>query len=208
MKGTLKDRLQELDRLYPTWEKKTIWEYFLQTADRFPEQEFVVAQGRESYTYRQTVEESLRIAKGFLAAGVKPGDHVAVQMENSPEQIFTALAAAAVRAVKIPVNTALSAGELQFVLNQSEAKFLAADKLPETDLSQTGLKQVFCLSRLGGISGGRREGEPSRENGSALRGRGLGHHLHLREHQGSQGGRAHPRYAHAQRLCQLPQPGL
>ena len=139
MKGTLKDRLQELDRLYPTWEKKTIWEYFLQTADRFPEQEFVVAQGRESYTYRQTVEESLRIAKGFLAAGVKPGDHVAVQMENSPEQIFTALAAAAVRAVKIPVNTALSAGELQFVLNQSEAKFLAADKLPETDLSQTGL---------------------------------------------------------------------
>lgn len=152
MKGTLKDRLQELDRLYPTWEKKTIWEYFLQTADRFPEQEFVVAQGRESYTYRQTVEESLRIAKGFLAAGVKPGDHVAVQMENSPEQIFTALAAAAVRAVKIQVNTALSAGELQFVLNQSEAKFLAADKLPETDLSQTGLKQVFCLSRP--------EGEP------------------------------------------------
>ena len=47
MKGTLKDRLQELDRLYPTWEKKTIWEYFLQTADRVPEQEFVVAQGRE-----------------------------------------------------------------------------------------------------------------------------------------------------------------
>ena len=124
MKGTLKDRLEELDRLYPRWEKKTIWEYFLDTAGRFPDREFLAARGRQSYTYRQAREEGIKIARGLLAAGVRPGDHVAVQMENSPEQIFTALAAAAVRAVKIPVNTGLSAVELKFILEQSEACLL------------------------------------------------------------------------------------
>ena len=56
MKGTLKDRLEELDRLYPRWEKKTIWEYFLDTAGRFPDREFLAARGRQSYTYRQARE--------------------------------------------------------------------------------------------------------------------------------------------------------
>ena len=34
MKGLFDDRLAELSRLYPVWEKKTIWEFFKTTADR------------------------------------------------------------------------------------------------------------------------------------------------------------------------------
>ena len=153
MKGMLKDRLRELDELYPVWEKKTIWEHFVDTADRVPDQDFIVAQGREPYTYRQTKEESLRIAKGFLAAGVRPGSHVALQMENGPEQIFTALAASAVRAVKIPVNPSLSASELKFVLNQSEAEYLAADGPLRPEAEQAGLKQVIHLGEAGSLKG-------------------------------------------------------
>ena len=43
MKGLIEDRLAELGRLYPIWEKKTIWKFFQATADRFPDQEFVGA---------------------------------------------------------------------------------------------------------------------------------------------------------------------
>ena len=150
MKGTLKDRLEELDRLYPRWEKKTIWEYFLDTAGRFPDREFLAARGRQSYTYRQAREEGIKIARGLLAAGVRPGDHVAVQMENSPEQIFTALAAPAVRAVKIPVNTGLSAVELKFILEQSEADYLITDCELKDNVPYDHLKGVIFLSGSGG----------------------------------------------------------
>ena len=150
MKGTLKDRLEELDRLYPRWEKKTIWEYFLDTAGRFPDREFLAARGRQSYTYRQAREEGIKIARGLLAAGVRLGDHVAVQMENSPEQIFTALAAAAVRAVKIPVNTGLSAVELKFILEQSEADYLITDCELKDNVPYDHLKGVIFLSGSGG----------------------------------------------------------
>lgn len=145
MKGTLKARQKELDRLYPRWEKKTIWEHFLDTVKRFPDQEFIAAQGRESYTYRQAKEESIKIAKGLLAEGVQPGEHIAVQMENSPEQIFTALAAAAVRAVKIPVNTALSAVELKFILEQSEADYLITDCQMKDSVPYERLKGIIFL---------------------------------------------------------------
>ncbi len=124
MKGLIEDRLAELGRLYPIWEKKTIWKFFQATADRFPDQEFVGANGRESYTYGQTRDMALRVARGLLAAGVKPGDHVAMQIENCPEQVFVALALNAVLAVKIPVNTSLAARELEFVLGQSESRYL------------------------------------------------------------------------------------
>ena len=150
MKGTLKDRLEELDRLYPRWEKKTIWEYFLDTAGRFPDREFLAARGRQSYTYRQAREEGIKIARGLLAAGVRPGDHVAVQMENSPEQIFTALAAAAIRAVKISVNTGLSAVELKFILEQSEADYLITDCELKDNVPYDHLKGVIFLSGSGG----------------------------------------------------------
>lgn len=124
MKGLIEDRLADLGRLYPIWEKKTIWKFFETTARRFPGQEFIGTDGRESYSYDRARNMVLRVAKGLLAAGVKPGDHVAMQIENCPEQIFVALAVNAVRAVKIPVNTSLAARELEFVLSQSESRYL------------------------------------------------------------------------------------
>ena len=105
MKGFIEDRLMELSRLYPGWEKKTIWEYFEVSSARYPDREFVGAESRESFTYEETRLWAVCVAKGFLAMGVKSGDHVAVQIENCPEQIFVMLALNAIGAVRVPVNT-------------------------------------------------------------------------------------------------------
>ena len=108
MKGLIEDRLAELVRLYPVWEKKTIWKFFETTAGRYPDWEFVGAEGRESFTYGQALDQVQKTARGFAALGVKAGDHVAVQMENCPELVWVSLALNAVGAVKVPVNVSLS----------------------------------------------------------------------------------------------------
>lgn len=145
MKGFINERQAELDRLYPVWEKKTIWKFFEATTERFPDKEFVVAAGHGSYTYRQTKEEVLRIARGLVAAGVRPGDHVAMQIENCPEQAFVALAITAVRAVKVPVNTSLGAKELSFILRQSESQYLVTGCQIRLEDKENCLKQIIAL---------------------------------------------------------------
>ena len=46
MIGTATERLQCLDELYPTCENCTIWEYFEQSAKRFPENDFLIYEDR------------------------------------------------------------------------------------------------------------------------------------------------------------------
>lgn len=124
MKGHKEERLRELSRLYPKWDKKTIWGYFKETASRFPDREFIGAEKRDSTTYREVERLAVRTAKGFAAMGVVAGDHVAVQIENCPEQVIVMLALNAIGAVRVPVNTSLSARELEFVLTQSDSSYL------------------------------------------------------------------------------------
>ena len=145
MKGTVEDRQKELGQLYPLWEKKTIWKFFEATALRFPENDFIVAQGREPVSYRQAEKEIRAVAKGLLAAGIRPGCHVAMQIENCPEQALVALALNAIRAVKVPVNISLSARELGFVLSQSESEFLVTGCTIKLNQGETGVKKIIAL---------------------------------------------------------------
>ena len=145
MKGPLEARLAELDRLYPVWTPKTIWGFFEDSAARWPDRDLIVLETGETYTYAQTRAASLRYAGRLCALGVRPGDHVALQLGNGAEQVFLALALARLRAVKIPVNSALGPCELDFVLRQSQARFLFTDH--QIRLSGEGgrLKHIFTL---------------------------------------------------------------
>ena len=149
MKGLIEDRLAELVRLYPVWEKKTIWKFFETTASRYPDWEFVGAEGRESFTYGQALDQVQKTARGFAALGVKAGDHVAVQMENCPELVWVSLALNAVGAVKVPVNVSLSARELAFVLDQSESRYLVTGRPAGWSRELKALKQVVVLEEDG-----------------------------------------------------------
>lgn len=146
MKGTIEDRQKELGRLYPVWEKKTIWGFFQAAARRFPENDFITAEGEKPVSYAEAEKEIQAVAKGFLAAGVKPGCHVAMQIENCREQIFVALALNAIRAVKVPVNISLSVRELGFVLSQSESEFLVTGCRIKLNQGETGVKKIIALS--------------------------------------------------------------
>ena len=72
-------------------------------------------------TYAQLEERANRLAHHLTALGVGPGDHVALYLENCPEYLETMLACFKVRAVPINVNHRYVAGELRYLLDNSDA---------------------------------------------------------------------------------------
>jgi fatty-acyl-CoA synthase len=74
-----------------------------------------------SYSYRDLQEWSRRLARGLYEIGVRPGERVALVVDNRPEFAAVKLAVARLGAVAVPVNFSYRAPELAAVLNSSEA---------------------------------------------------------------------------------------
>ncbi|GGM80306.1 long-chain acyl-CoA synthetase [Longimycelium tulufanense] len=70
-------------------------------------------------TYRQLAEVVRDVARGLIALGVEPGDHVAILAETRPEWTVCDLAALAAGAVVVPVYPTNSPAECEWVLTDS-----------------------------------------------------------------------------------------
>lgn len=80
-----------------------------------------------SLTYREIDEQSNQLANGLLAHGIRKGTHVAMFMENSPEQVLTYFALGKLGAVVVPINTAACGDFLAYYLNQSDCTVIIID---------------------------------------------------------------------------------
>ncbi len=80
------------------------------------------------WSYREIDEVSNQVANGFLANGVGKGTHIAMLMENSPEQLITYFALGKIGAVVIPINTAARGHFLSYYINQSDSTALVVDQ--------------------------------------------------------------------------------
>ena len=99
-------------------------------ASRFPADRsaacFILEEGAEiSYG-------AVELCVGQIAAlltqkGVAPGDRVAVQTEKSPQAVMLYLAALKVGAVFLPLNTAYTASEIDYFLQDAEPKLFVQD---------------------------------------------------------------------------------
>lgn len=145
MKGSLSDRVRELNALYPVWEEKGIWDYFEATCLRFPDNEFVVTSRGTVYTYARARERALEIAGVLQTVGITKGTHVAVQLVNSSTQIMIALALSALRAVKISVNISIGTKELSYLINQSESEFFITQFNVAFDSEVPLLKKIILF---------------------------------------------------------------
>src|SRR5687768_13292778 len=70
-------------------------------------------------TYRELVGAMLRAARAFIAAGVEPGDRVAIWAPNIHEWIVAAIGIQAAGGVLVPLNTRLKGGEAGYILAKS-----------------------------------------------------------------------------------------
>ena len=77
--------------------------------------------GDRAWTWADAASQAHALACSFQDLGVEKGDRVAVTLPNWPEFVLTAIAAAEIGAVIVPLNPAYSARDLQFVLRNTEA---------------------------------------------------------------------------------------
>ena len=106
------------------------------------------------FSYREIDDASNRIANSLLARGIGKGTHVAMLMENSPEQVLAFFALGKIGAVAVPLNIAARGPFLHYYLNQSESTVLFVDAgllkhfraLPE----RSPIRNVFVVSELNG----------------------------------------------------------
>src|SRR5258707_15134067 len=80
--------------------------------------------GGNSTSYRELDEQSGRLAAGLQAAGLAPGQVVAVQLPNLPQFLITYFGALKAGLVVLPLNPLLMAPELEYHLGDSSAALL------------------------------------------------------------------------------------
>lgn len=94
-------------------------------ARRRPEAPAVVA-GEQRLTWAELDAAVDRAAAGFAGHGLAPGDRVAIQLPNGPAWLLAALGGLRAGLIVVPVNTAYTDPELEYVLTDSGARLLVA----------------------------------------------------------------------------------
>jgi fatty-acyl-CoA synthase len=116
-------RRAALEARHPVWVPRTTAQQLDAAAASFAERPLILTDDHV-YSYAEVRDWSIRLAAGLLALGVRPGDHVAVDMANFPDVIALKYAVARVGAVSVSVNFLLRHEELRYVLAQSDATVL------------------------------------------------------------------------------------
>ena len=104
----------------------------------FPEHPAIAASGGPRLTYSELRDRSLEVARALIAAGVQPGDRIAIWSPNTTEWVLAALGSFCAGATLVPVNTRFTGHEALDVVGRSRARvlfvadwFLGADRLAQ-----------------------------------------------------------------------------
>jgi amino acid adenylation domain-containing protein len=129
---------------------------FEEQVDRTPDAP-AVSMGSARMTYRELDERAEGLARWLLAAGVLPGDRVALLLDRSPEMVAAFLGVLKTGAAYVPLDPALPAERLGFLLADSGARLVLTseeragslpDALPES--IRSGIRPVL-LDREPGV---------------------------------------------------------
>ncbi|KAI5652772.1 hypothetical protein M9H77_29959 [Catharanthus roseus] len=97
-------------------------------AGLFPSRRAISVSGKFHLTHSKLDELIDRTASRLVAAGVEPGDVVALTFPNSVEFVVSFLAVIRARATAAPLNPAYTVDEFEFYLSDSESKLLLTSK--------------------------------------------------------------------------------
>lgn len=106
--------------------------------------------GRDSLSYSQAREVAASMAGALLAAGIGPGDRVALMCGNRIEFMRLFLGCAWLGAIAVPINTASRGPQLQHILRNCGARLLAIEPaltavLSDLQLADLALKQLWLI---------------------------------------------------------------
>ena len=103
-------------------------ESFLEeSARRFPGKTALVFD-RQRIKYCEIETRCNRLAHAMVERGLRPGDRVAIWLENSPEVVIALFAALKAGAVFLVLNSTTKAEKIEYVLNNCRARALVTDR--------------------------------------------------------------------------------
>jgi long-chain acyl-CoA synthetase len=116
-------------------------------ARRLPERP-AVNDGRNSWNYRELAQRIARLAGGFRARGLRPGDRVLLSLENCGEFFELMFGCWAAGLCAVPTNARLHPREVEYIAENSGARLLIttpglADALAPLASSVESLEQVI-----------------------------------------------------------------
>jgi len=120
----------------PPWlDGLTIGAVLSETAKKFPSRDAIIfPESNVRMNYGEFNAAVQQVAKGLLALGIKPGEHIGIWATNIPQWMLLQYAAASVGIVLVTINPAYRPFELSYTVNQSDivALFLT-DKFKSSD---------------------------------------------------------------------------
>ncbi len=176
-----------------------------------------MAAGGERVSYRELDERSNQGAQLFRALGLRPGDAIAIYLENNPRFFEICWAAQRSGLYYTPISYRLTAPEVEYIVRDCGAKVFIASHATR-DVAE---KLAAGFADLAGLLHGRRSQRRLRELGAGdraatrdtdrRRDRGLGSALllgHDRAAEGSEAPRARQADRHAARASALDEGAL
>ena len=100
------------------------------------------------WSYGDILRETAKVANALVAAGVGPGDRVAAQIDKSVSAIALYLGTVRAGAVFLPLNTAYTANEIEYFVNDAEPALLVCRAAAEAALRPIADKAGFRIETL------------------------------------------------------------
>ncbi|NCU18219.1 long-chain-fatty-acid--CoA ligase [Pallidibacillus pasinlerensis] len=82
----------------------------------------------KQFTYKEFANRADRLSKALYNAGVRQGDHIAVMLPNTHYMLECFYGIAQLGAVMVPLNYRISAEDMEYIINHSDAKMLIVDE--------------------------------------------------------------------------------
>ena len=101
-----------------------------------------------SYTWQDIANEVRKLACGFAAKGLKPGDKVAIIGNNVPPLYFSILAAQSLGAVPVPLHSDSTTEELKGLLENCEARFAVLQDQQQVDAIYAAIEHLPNLAEV------------------------------------------------------------
>jgi malonyl-CoA/methylmalonyl-CoA synthetase len=111
-----------------------IFQHFVDAIED-PNAHFIETASGDTYSYADVFARSGRIANALVAAGVKPNDRVAAQVEKSVATLALYLAVVRCGAVFNPLNTAYTDTEIAYFIGDAKPSVLVCDPKREAGLA-------------------------------------------------------------------------
>lgn len=116
-------RRAALEDRHRPWPPGTLVTRLDSVAAQFPDRPFVITE-HGTLSYAELADWSVRLGRGLVASGVRPGERVGLFLPNGAEMIAARFAVARAGAVAVPISFRLRARELATLLTLSRASAL------------------------------------------------------------------------------------